>query len=74
MGVENSAPSADHETRLHNLNTYFTYSLYENICRSLFEVHKLLFSLLLTNKILSSRGEMDQDEWRFLLTGTTTDV
>jgi dynein heavy chain len=57
-----------------NLNNYFTYSLYENVCRSLFEKHKLLFSFLLCNKILAARDEMDSQEWRYLLVGPQGDL
>ena len=58
-GVQNSPVSPEHEVRLENINKYFTYSLYENVCRSLFEKHKLLFSFLLTIKILQARNEID---------------
>ena len=57
------------EERGNILNAHFTYSLYNMICRSLFERHKLMFSLLLTIKILQNEGQIDPVEWRFLLAG-----
>lgn len=56
----------DKEQRIENLNTEFTDSLYRNICRSLFEKDKLIFSFLLCARLLT---EMDQKEFKFLLTG-----
>ncbi|KAH9113497.1 hypothetical protein AeMF1_012304 [Aphanomyces euteiches] len=64
-------PSDVLETRLANLIDFATYALYKNICRSLFEEHKLLFSFLLTIKLLQGRNEIDPLEWRFLISGST---
>ncbi len=43
-----------------------------NICRSLFEKDKLLFSFLLTFKILEFQMQLDYASFRFLLTGGVT--
>ncbi|CAD8156782.1 unnamed protein product [Paramecium pentaurelia] len=74
LGVENALPSSVIEERLKNLNDYFTYSLYENICRSLFERHKLLFSFMLCIKILQGAQMMDDKQWRYLLAGPQGDI
>jgi len=42
-----------------NINDYFTYSLYCNVCRSLFEKHKLLFAVLLAARILQANGAIN---------------
>ena len=63
------AEASETPTRLKNLNDYITYSLYNNVCRSLFEKHKLMFSLLLCTRIMQGSGHLDMDEWRFLIAG-----
>ncbi|KAA0158934.1 hypothetical protein FNF31_05104 [Cafeteria roenbergensis] len=67
--IRNSKKSDNLGARIQSLNDHFTYSLYKNVCRSLFERHKLLFSFLLCIRILQGRGEVDEAEWLFLLTG-----
>ncbi|KAK7495478.1 hypothetical protein BaRGS_00013176, partial [Batillaria attramentaria] len=69
QSILHSDPSPDLAVRIQNLNNHFTYSVYKNVCRSLFEKDKLLFSFLLCIGLEKGRGEVDDQEWRFLLTG-----
>ena len=55
--------------RLRSLNDEFTRLLYENICRSLFEKHKLLFSFLLTVRIQQANRLINDVDWSFLVQG-----
>lgn len=67
--IANSATSDVVEKRILNIVDHFTLSIYKNVCRSLFEKDKLLFSLLLTVGIMQGQGHIDEQIWRFLLTG-----
>ncbi|XP_045466215.1 dynein axonemal heavy chain 7-like isoform X2 [Harmonia axyridis] len=57
------------EKRVQSLINAFTYDLYSNITRSLFEKDKLLFSFLLCCKIMIHHGKLPTQDFMFLLTG-----
>ncbi len=64
--------------RILTLNNCFADAVYKNVCRSLFERHKLLFSLMLTIKLMNCANPNDADDvnkyLRFLMTGGTSTV
>ncbi|KAG7264995.1 hypothetical protein CRUP_017155 [Coryphaenoides rupestris] len=69
QSIGQSAVSEDLAERIDHIVRHFTLSVYNNVCRSLFEKDKLLFSLLLTVGIMRGKGQVDDGVWRFLLTG-----
>ncbi|KAL3321293.1 Dynein heavy chain 3, axonemal, partial [Cichlidogyrus casuarinus] len=53
--IANSEKSNELEERIHYLNEEFTRSIYRNVCRSLFEAHKLLFSFIMCIGLMKGR-------------------
>jgi dynein heavy chain len=74
MGIRNAMFAEEQDERLDNLIDYFTFSLYQAVCRGLFEMHKLMFSFSLVIKLHSSRSMIEPQTLRFLLTGSTSVV
>ncbi|KAJ1517722.1 Dynein heavy chain 7, axonemal [Coelomomyces lativittatus] len=67
--IQQSAKSSDLTVRLTNLKDHFTYSLFCNVCRSLFKKDKLLFAFLLAIGISRGQGKIKVEEWNFFLSG-----
>jgi len=68
-GIAETPAAGEIEVRCENIINYYTYMLYCNVCRSLFEAHKLMFSFLMCVQILQGRDLVEPNEWRFLISG-----
>ena len=67
--LRKSEQSSDVEVRKATLIEAVTYSLYDNICRSVFVRHKLLLSFMMTANIMEDAGTLDLAVWRFITSG-----
>ena len=70
--IQGSEKNEDIPTRLSSLDAHFMFSLYNNVCRSLFEKDKLTFSFLLGCTTLKSAKSLEDNEFMQLLTGGLT--
>lgn len=69
--IESANKSRELQKRLRYLMEAVTFNLYNNVCRSLFEKDKLLFSFILTTKIMLAYNKIEMIQFMFLLTGGT---
>lgn len=67
--IKKSNTAEQLQERITYINEYHTYAVYENVCRGLFEHHKLLLSFQICIKILITENEINFDELKFLLNG-----
>jgi dynein heavy chain len=67
--IDDSEASSDVSQRVQTIIDYATVTIYANVCRGLFERHKILFSSLLCFMILKQRGEITGDEWSLAIRG-----
>ena len=70
--AEGQVDKAERNKRKEFFIKKFTSLLYKNVCRSLFEKDKLLFSFLICMKIMEEQCVLDTIEARFLMTGATS--
>ena len=69
--IESSQKAEDRAQRLSILLTAITETLFFNVCRGLFNAHKLIFSFLIAVQILRKTGEIADTEWGLLLKGVS---
>ena len=69
--IEQAEPSKKLEERLKNIIKTNTYSVYRNVCRSLYEKDKLLFSFVMCTNIMRGDNKLDAGQFTFFLTGGT---
>ena len=71
-GALSDGDAEEDPVSIQELAPHFTYALYANVCRSLFERDKLLFSFMLTAKLSQAKGDLSSSEFHMLVRAQTT--
>jgi dynein heavy chain len=69
LSIDRSDKANMPSKRINNIIEYLTYEIYLYIQRGLFERHKIIFALMLTNKILASAGKVRASDVDIFLKG-----
>ena len=67
--INQSSKSSTQNERIRHINDFFNVEIYNRICRSVYEKHKLLFSFLFSINLMKADNEISDSEWLFFLTG-----
>merc|ERR1719160_2411829 len=67
--IDNAASTDDFIERLMILSNDITFNTFTNVCRGLFEKHKLIFSFMITAQIMMRQGGLLAEEFNLLLRG-----
>ena len=69
LAIDQSDKATMPSKRIQNIIDYMTYEIYLYIQRGLFERHKLLFALMMANKVMQSAGSIKAAEVDVFLKG-----
>ncbi|KAJ3052746.1 Dynein heavy chain 6, axonemal [Rhizophlyctis rosea] len=67
--ISESEKSSDLQKRIEILCTNATYNTFANVCRGLFEAHKMIYAFMICVEIMREQGKIGEGEWSFFLRG-----
>ncbi|KAK2956118.1 putative Dynein axonemal heavy chain 5 [Blattamonas nauphoetae] len=70
--LANEPPNSDQADKILSIIDHLTEVIYDNVCRSLFQEHKIFFAFLLAMTIEQLHGKIDRAERSFLANGPST--
>ncbi|XP_029675665.1 LOW QUALITY PROTEIN: dynein heavy chain 8, axonemal-like [Formica exsecta] len=69
ISMDRSEKSPVNQRRINYIIEYLTYDIFKYKARGLYEIHKYMFSLLMTLKIDLQRGSITHEEFQYLIKG-----